>query len=264
MNKERLAQCLILQYLESCASKDTEHQDELEVSIDCLKNLWKIDNPAVSIPGVNSIIDLIPEPKYDTDAANKLKVKGNEALSAGNVDEAIRYYTEAIKVDPSQHIFYCNRAAAYTTKGDYQAAIDDSEKAISLNPTFPKSYSRLGLALYKLNKIDEAREAYKRGIRACTDNQALKDNLASLGPEKPQGGAGNGANMAEQLGAMFANNPMFAQFAERLKDPSVQAMLEEPDMVDLLSQIQSNPAAIMSMMGDPRLQRLLGAIMGGR
>lgn len=262
MNKERLAQCLILQYLESCASTDTEHQDELEVSIDCLKNLWKIDNTAVSIPGVNSIIDLMPDPSYDTEAANKLKLKGNEALSAGNIDEAIKYYTEAINTDPTQHIFYCNRAAAYTNKGDYDAAIKDSEKAISLNPSFPKSYSRLGLAFYKLGKIEEAREAYKRGIRACTDNQALKDNLASLGPEAP---SSNGApNMAEQLGAMFANNPMFAQFADRLNDPSVQAMLQEPEMMNFIQSIQANPSAIFSMMSDPRMQRLLGAIMGGQ
>ena len=264
MNKEQVARCLILQYLENCANTDAEHIDELGVSIDCLKNLWGIENPEVKLPGVKSILDLIPDVAYDAEKAVDLKNQGNKALQSGNVDEAIRLYSEAIKCDPTQYVFYSNRAAAYSKKDNYEEAIKDAEKAISLKPDFPKSYSRLGFALWKLGRVEEARDAYKRGIRSCEDNQSLKDNLASLGPEKeaekPQGAAG--ADPLGGLGAMFANNPMLAQFADRLNDPKVKEMLQQPEMVELIQQLQSNPSQIMQMMGDPRVMKLLGAIMG--
>ena len=274
MDKENIARCLIIKYLESCAANETKNVDELEVSIDCLKNLWGIEDPKVNLPGVNSIVDLIPDITYDPQKAVEFKNQGNQALGQGNTDEAIRLYTEAIKCDPSQYVFYSNRSAAYTKKEDYDNAIKDAEKAISLNPSFPKSYSRLGFALWKLGRIEEARQAYQRGIRSCTDNQALKENLASLDQSNPSssssstsgqsagGAGGNAQNPFASLGQMFGNNPMFAQLAQRLEDPAVQAALQEPEMQELVQQIQANPASLMTMMGDPRFSKLLGLIMG--
>ena len=69
------------------------------------------------------------------EAAKKL---GNAALQAKKYDEAIGHYTDAIALDGSQHTFYSNRAAAYQSKGDYENALADAEKCVSLNPTWAK------------------------------------------------------------------------------------------------------------------------------
>ena len=45
--------------------------------------------------------------------ANDLKDKGNEAFQAGRNDEAIKYYSQAIDIDPDNHVLYSNRSAAY-------------------------------------------------------------------------------------------------------------------------------------------------------
>lgn len=42
-----------------------------------------------------------------------LQAKGNAAFSAGNYDEAIKYFTEAIALDSGNHILYSNRSAAH-------------------------------------------------------------------------------------------------------------------------------------------------------
>ena len=249
MDKDRVAQNLIIKYLESCVESDSSHAEELGISIDCLKNIWGIENPTVSY----SLLDIIPKPSYDTEKADALKLEGNQFLREGKVQEAIEKYNEAIKVDPTQSTYYCNRAAAYSN--------EDCEKAIQINPNYANAYSRLGYAYYQINQIEKARETYKRGLEACPDNQNLKANLDSLGPEeKPQN---NNATGGMDFLSGLASNPMFAQFASKLSSPEVQAILQEPEMQDLYQKIQANPASLMSYLGDPRMQRLMGAVLGG-
>ena len=126
--KEKTARSLIIQYLESCMASDAEHSEEIGYSVECLKNAWGIETPEIKIPGVSSIIDLIPTPKYDSDRAFQLKNEGNAALSRGELDTAIQFYTQAISVDPTQSTFYCNRAAVYSKKNEHENAITDCEK----------------------------------------------------------------------------------------------------------------------------------------
>lgn len=49
-----------------------------------------------------------------------------------------------MKLDPTNPIFYCNRAAAYNAIGKYQEAIMDCQKAIELDSAYSKAYCRLG------------------------------------------------------------------------------------------------------------------------
>jgi small glutamine-rich tetratricopeptide repeat-containing protein alpha len=77
-------------------------------------------------------------------AADKLKQEGNALMSSKQYDKAIDAYTEAIKRDPSNPVYYSNRAAAHSSKGDHLTAAVDAERAIELDPKFVKGYSRLG------------------------------------------------------------------------------------------------------------------------
>ena len=67
-----------------------------------------------------------------------MKNKGNTALKAGKIQEAISHYTEAIELDPENHVFYSNRSAAYIQAKKFHEALDDAEKAIELKPDFAK------------------------------------------------------------------------------------------------------------------------------
>lgn len=261
MDKEKLARSLIIQYIESCAEADAENSEELSLSVQCLRNVWEITDTA-AIPDIKSIIDLMPEPKYDTEKAVALKLEGNTALKSNDFDLAIAKYTEAIAVDPTQSTFYCNRAAAYSKKGEHANAIPDCEKAISLDPQYAVAYSRLGYAYYQMKDIPEARKAYERGLRACPDNQSLKESLQSLGPAPAENPAPGADFLSSMLGGA-ANNPMFADLAKKCSSPEIQALLADPELEDLKQQLTANPMSILQHMGNPKVQKIIGALLPG-
>ncbi len=63
--------------------------------------------------------------------ANILKDQGNKAFQAKDYDRAIDLFSEAIKLDPTNHVFYSNRSAAKAGKKLWDEALEDAE-AVSL------------------------------------------------------------------------------------------------------------------------------------
>ena len=47
-------------------------------------------------------------------------------------------YTEAIELDPANHLLYSNRSAAYASLKKYKEALGDAEKTIELKPDWGK------------------------------------------------------------------------------------------------------------------------------
>ena len=60
------------------------------------------------------------------------------ACQAGDFDTAVSLYSEAISLDPQNHILYSNRSAAHIKLQQYQKALQDATKARDLNPKWPK------------------------------------------------------------------------------------------------------------------------------
>jgi small glutamine-rich tetratricopeptide repeat-containing protein alpha len=76
--------------------------------------------------------------------AERFKQTGNAQMSSKDYDAAIESYNKAVNLDPTNPVYYSNRAAAYSSKGDHLAAVGDAEQAISVDPKFVKAYHRLG------------------------------------------------------------------------------------------------------------------------
>lgn len=105
--------------------------------------------------------------------ANLLKDQGNDLFQAGKTQEAIVVYSQAIDLDPDNHVFYSNRCAAYMKNDSKSKALHDAEKCIKLAPTWSKGYVRLGAAQQSLKRFDMAIETFKKGPYNATKTPVL-------------------------------------------------------------------------------------------
>uniref|UniRef100_A0A1B0CKC6 Putative g-alpha gtpase interaction protein n=1 Tax=Lutzomyia longipalpis TaxID=7200 RepID=A0A1B0CKC6_LUTLO len=73
--------------------------------------------------------------------------QSNAACQSGDFTTAVALYTDALALDPTNHILYSNRSAARLKQGQFQLALQDATKARELCPQWPKAYFRQGVAL---------------------------------------------------------------------------------------------------------------------
>ena len=99
----------------------------------------------------------------------------------GNLEEAVRAYTEALRLDPEMAPAYSNRGSAYLNMGWPDLAIADADEAISREPRQPVAYSVLGNAHHALGKAhqereeqEQARDEYDQAARYLS--QAIRIN----------------------------------------------------------------------------------------
>jgi len=109
--------------------------------------------------------------------AEAFKEKGNRAFGEKRFDEAINFYTEAIKIDNRNHVYFSNRSAAYMGKNMYSQALDDAEVCTKLNPKWGKGYFRRAVALLALSRAKDAEAVLQEGIRADPGNADLRSKL---------------------------------------------------------------------------------------
>lgn len=77
--------------------------------------------------------------------AEDFKDRGNASFQAGNIQEAISLYTQAIELDPDNYIYYSNRSAAYMKADSKSKALKDAERCLELNPSFIKGTNAISL-----------------------------------------------------------------------------------------------------------------------
>ena len=65
-------------------------------------------------------------------------------------------FSQAIELQPTNHILYSNRSAAYTSKKDFQKALEDANKTTELKPDWSKGWGRKGAALHGLNELSKS------------------------------------------------------------------------------------------------------------
>uniref|UniRef100_A0AAV1UDG4 Hsp70-Hsp90 organising protein n=1 Tax=Peronospora matthiolae TaxID=2874970 RepID=A0AAV1UDG4_9STRA len=185
------------------------------------------------------------------------KAKGNAALSSGNAQEAVDCYSQAIALDPSDHVFYSNRSAAYLSLDDAAHALEDAELCIHTKPDWPKAYSRKGAALHALRRYDEAIAAYKEGLKLDEHNAACLSGLNEV--EKAQCPAVGANDQAFNPLANAFGPDMFGKIAT---NPRLSPMLSDPSFVQTLQEIQRDPSKMSAHFKDPRVLTVLGELMG--
>lgn len=99
------------------------------------------------------------------------------ALSGTFIEEEHAFFAQALHYAPNSAVLYANRAAAYLKRGwisDSWAALQDCEKAVSLDPLFAKAHCRRVHALISLGQVTAFRRAVRLLPRPCAHWRRLK------------------------------------------------------------------------------------------
>lgn len=187
-------------------------------------------------------------------SADELKALGNKAIAEKNFDEAVDKFTQAIELQPENHILYSNRSAAYASKRDWDNALQDAEKTTDIKPDWAKGWGRKGAALHGKGDLLGANDAYEEGLKIDANNAQLKSGLASV-QKAIESEAGSGDPMGG-LGKMFDDPNLYQKLAS---NPKTSSFLADPTFMTKLQSAKSNPNELFS---DPRMLTVMGVLMG--
>ncbi|KAI9932632.1 hypothetical protein AWENTII_005051 [Aspergillus wentii] len=156
-----------------------------------------IDN-AGDEDGENVVLDALQAMQNEgtrAEVAQSYREQGNEAAKEKRWIDAKEFYTKAIAVilakvdkwekpeDPNEEAkllrqveeaSYINRALCNLELQNYRSTTLDCASVLKLNPRNVKAYYRSSMALYSLDKVDEAEDATQRGLTLDPTNKSLE------------------------------------------------------------------------------------------
>jgi len=192
-------------------------------------------------------------PETRTLLARAFSDRGNTRVTLMKLDEALLDFSEAIELQPQDKEFYINRALAYEDKGasslaegtEYslarqfmEAALDDYEHGLVLDPSNPRLHVNRGDVLTSLGRHTEALQSYRRALTLDSYSQT---NYAKVALTEVQvGNLDRGRYMVDVLLRKNPNYPemLLASAALHWATGDFASAADE---------------ANMSMMYDPRL-----------
>jgi len=95
----------------------------------------------------------------------------------GRLDEALDQILVAQALDPISSIIARDVARIHYYKQDYEAALDQIDRAIELNPHFPPAYWILGLVQEQRGEFDESAAAFHRALQLSPQSPLMQAAL---------------------------------------------------------------------------------------
>ncbi|KAI9790566.1 MAG: Hsp90 cochaperone [Piccolia ochrophora] len=193
--------------------------------------------------------------------ADALKAEGNKAFAEKNFQEAIDKFSQAIELDPTNHVLFSNRSGAYASLKDYNHALEDASKTTELKPDFIKGWTRKGGALQGIRDNASALEAYEHALKLDPENAQAKSGSASIKRqlENESGAGGLGGDPSGGLGNLF-NDPQLIQ--KLAANPKTSGLLADGDFMRKLQRLKQNPNSVGDEMRDPRFLQVMGVLLG--
>lgn len=101
----------------------------------------------------------------------------NVLAAQGSVDEAIEHYYEALRLEPDYDKAHNNLGNALASKGKVEEAIQHYSEAIKISPDYARAHYNLGNVLTAQGSVDEAIQHYYEALRILPDWAGAHNNL---------------------------------------------------------------------------------------
>jgi tetratricopeptide (TPR) repeat protein len=111
---------------------------------------------------------------------DRLLIRGTQALNQGNLDEAIRIFSEAIEQAPNFSEGWNKRATAHYQLGNYEASIRDVEVTLRLEPHHFVAISGMGLIYSEMGADAPALHWFERALEVHPFLRGLRSRVSEL------------------------------------------------------------------------------------
>ena len=127
--------------------------------------------------GMNKDISIVEDNKAgDSNPVVGLINQASLCEKSGNYDEALKYYNQAIAINPKSAWAYIYRGLARSELGDNEGAIKDFNQAIAINPKDARVYIGRGNARSKLGDNEGAIKDFNQAIAINPKNAIAYDS----------------------------------------------------------------------------------------
>ena len=116
----------------------------------------------------------------DTDLGTTYTYRGSAYAEKKKYDKAIEDYNKAIELNPNNAMIYFNRGTVYSDKGEYNKALEDYNKAIELNPNLDEVYNNRGTVYSNKGEYHKALEDYNKAVELNPNNADPYNNRGGI------------------------------------------------------------------------------------
>ncbi|KAK7401779.1 hypothetical protein VNO78_13540 [Psophocarpus tetragonolobus] len=107
----------------------------------------------------------------------RARVRGNDLFKSERYTEACSAYGEGLRLDPSNSVLYCNRAACWFKLGQWERSIEDSNQALHIQPNYTKALLRRAASNSKIERWEEAVKDYEVLRRELPNDNEVAESL---------------------------------------------------------------------------------------
>ncbi|KAH7120930.1 hypothetical protein B0J11DRAFT_551482 [Dendryphion nanum] len=193
--------------------------------------------------------------------ADALKAEGNKLFAEKKFAESIEKFTQAIEIDPSNHVLYSNRSGAYASLKDYEHALEDANKVVEIKPDWSKGWGRKGTALHGSGDLVGATDAFEEALKLDPKNAQAQSGLNSVkrAIESEAQADGLGSDPSGGLGSLFNDPNMIQKLAS---NPKTASLLGDSEFMAKLQRLRTNPNDVGREMQDPRFLQVMSVLLG--
>lgn len=155
---------------------------------------WALGVTGLVVLGIVLIVAsvIVPSRQERLETARIFLERGIHLYQQGAYEAAQADFAKAQESDPEEWRAPFYRGIIHIHRADFSQAITHLEHAFSLDPTQPKTANALGVAYFKLGKLDLAKGYFSTSLEldpGNDDTRAMVETMARLQRRAEQGGA---------------------------------------------------------------------------
>ncbi len=109
---------------------------------------------------------------HAADELNSLLERGQKQLDAGQLDEALASYQQAVQKDPNSSLAYTRLGGTRLLRQEYGDSITDFQQAIMLDQTNAGAFLGMAMAYLHLGRYELARQSLNEAERLDPSKKA--------------------------------------------------------------------------------------------